>query len=119
MAKRTTGTSTIPPANEHEPDPSAANGAATPRKPRTVRKCPYRLEEIVLGAVLEKSDGELNETLPPVTRRVKDSPDFDDTAAAIRWGEEQHLACEFRVVQVKASGTFATEERKVTKAVVA
>ena len=51
----------------------------------------------------------------PVWERFGDSPEFDDTTAAIKWAQDNHLSGTLRVVVVKAVFELITEDVKVTK----
>jgi hypothetical protein len=86
-----------------------ANGAGTatappPQKPKRVReKTPYRLEQSTGAAGWSQVDG---------------SPDFEDTAAALKWAQDNaiNVSADLRVVAIKAE--FKVETETVTKTVI-
>ncbi len=81
----------------------------TPRKTR--RKFPTILMEEFTDEAHEADDGRKW----PGLRRVADSPDFDDAAAALKWAQEKNLSGVFHPIIDKGAYRLETEHvRKTT-----
>jgi hypothetical protein len=95
------------------PDNGTATATAqTPQKQKRQReKVPYRLEQSATADEPEKR-------ILRCWQQVEGSPNFDDTAAAIKWAQENaiNVSADLRVVAIKAE--FKIETETVTKAVI-
>lgn len=112
MAKRNTGTTAIPPANEFE-EVAPSNGDAPSKRAR--KTFPHVLEELILGAEVTVSEVE-KRILPAAYCRVTDSPNFADSRKAWDWAAENYKGGgELRVIQDKGHAKPKTETVTKTK----